>query len=477
MRAKETICALCTPKGRGAISLIRISGPSALKITRQLAPFLPQKPEARKAYLGFLKKGAELLDQALVIYFPQGKSFTGEESLEISCHGGTVYQQILEALIEKGARPAPPGGFSLQAFSNGRMDLVQAEGLLQLIESRSSAARQQALLQLKGEVSKKFKSLEKSWLFLLSHIEADIDFSMEGLETLSDTQIKKHLRSLEQKLSNLSSNYMPFERLQKGLVVGIFGPINSGKSSLFNALIERDKAIVSEEEGSTRDPVEATILNPKGLSLCLKDSAGFPPKTSKRKIGMAEGRAQKKSEELFSQSDFKILVFDSSTSKKQLPESPSFSENLLSSPLKTFVVWTKKDLMDKAIPLKSLIKNLQKEVPKLKALPPDRFFLTSALRKEGVAPLREALLGLAQLKEREAFVISGRQKSALLIMEEVVKNCHNIFRSPAGEGAGVERDLLSLELRRGLSALYEILGRKIDDEILDQVFKEFCIGK
>ena len=272
---EDTIVALCTAQGRGALSVLRLSGPQALLITRSLAHFLPKKPESHKAYFGTLKRKDLNLDEVLVTYFKKGQSFTGEESVEISCHGGEVYSDILESLISEGARPAKKGEFSLQALSNGKMDLTQAEGLLQLIESESQIAKTESLKQLKGALSKKLLEIEEKWLFLLSHIEADIDFSLENLNTLTEDQIQKEIQNLLKELDSFFSSYQPFEKLQKGLIFGLFGEVNAGKSSLFNALLAEEKAIVSDEEGTTRDIVEASLSNPKGLNILLKDCAGF----------------------------------------------------------------------------------------------------------------------------------------------------------------------------------------------------------
>ena len=329
----ETIVALCTPKGRGAISVIRVSGPKALKITKQLANFLPDKPENRKLYFGILKDEKKELDQVLLSYFEKGRSFTGEESLEISCHGGGVYLEILKALLKRGARPAKKGEFSFQAFSNGKMDLVQVEALLQLIESENSLARNQALLQLKGDLSKKFLELEKSWLFLLSHVEADIDFSLENLNLLEEKQIRQKIEELKKELEEMISHYRPFEKLQEGLSFGIFGKTNAGKSSLFNALLEEDKVIVSEEEGTTRDVVEARLLNPRGLNILLKDCAGFRASQSD-----GEQKGQKKSWEAFENCDHRLLLLDSL--------SLDIEEELFKKPEKTCLIFTKIDMLE-----------------------------------------------------------------------------------------------------------------------------------
>ena len=314
---EETLCALCSAPGRGACSLLRLSGPESLKIIKKLAPFLPKEIEPRKVHFGTLKEDGEALDQVLLVYFKEGQSFTGEEVVEISCHGGGVYQDILKACIKLGARPAGKGEFSMRAFLNGKMDLTQAEALLSLIESESKLARKQALFQLKGGLSKKFKGLEKKWLFLLSHIEADIDFSQENLNVYSLNEIKEQITLLIKDLELLLKKYQPFDKLQKGLSFGIFGNTNAGKSSLFNKLLEEDKAIVSKEEGTTRDLVEGTLKNEKGIKILLKDSAGFRETRSD-----GEKKGQEKSKNLFLDSDYRLMLVDGSS--KESPSSDFF---------------------------------------------------------------------------------------------------------------------------------------------------------
>ena len=474
----ETIAALCTPKGKGALSLLRISGPKALEITKKLAPFLPDQPESHKAYFGTLKEGAKELDQVLITYFEEGRSFTGEESLEISCHGGELFSEILKALFAKGARPAEKGEFSFQAFANGKMDLVQVEALLQLIEAENRSARSHALFQLKGNLSKKFLALEKNWLFLLSHIEADIDFSLENLNLLGEAEIREKIRALKKELESLISRYRPFEKLQRGLTFGIFGRVNAGKSSLFNALLTEEKAIVSEEEGTTRDVVEGKLLNSQGLNILLKDCAGFRKSQSE-----GERKGQEKSWELFEDCDCRLLVLDSS--KLDL------EEDFFQQTEKTWLVFTKSDLLhkierqskskeraNKKKPLKKnqgkkplsfkkeLIKILKKKCKNLRF--PEKVFLVSSTNGEGILDLKKEILSFGALSS-EAFLISNsRHYKALRKMKDSLESCERI---------NFERDIMALELRQGLLALYEILGRQVEDKILDQIFKQFCIGK
>ena len=483
---EDTIAALCSPKGKGAVSLIRISGPKALWIAKQIAPFLPEEPESHRLYFGTLRDKKKELDQVLIAYFEKGRSFTGEESLEISCHGGEVYTEILKALLEKGARPAKKGEFSFQAFSNGKMDLVQTEALLQLIESENSLARSQALLQLKGELSKKFLELEKSWLFLLGHVEADIDFSLENLNLLDEKQIRKKIEDLKKELEKMLSCYRPFEKLQEGLTFGIFGRTNAGKSSLFNALLEDDRVIVSEEEGTTRDIVEGRILNAKGLNVLLKDSAGF-----RKSLSEGEQKGQKKSWELFKECDYRLLLLDSLDL--------ALEEKLFKKTENTWLVFTKSDLLEsrrktkqnKAIKKqnfeknqnnkeihnkilkkktsnlkKELIESLRKQYKNIKW--PKKTFLVSSVSGQGMPELKKELLACGILQSEEHLISNSRHYKALRQMKSSLENCEKIK---------FERDIIALELRQGLLALYEILGKQIEDKVLDQIFKQFCIGK
>ena len=457
----DTICALCSPKGKGAVSLIRISGPKALEIVKKLASFLPLSPESHRVYFGILSKEGKAMDQVLITYFAKGRSFTGEESLEISCHGGDIYNDILKALLEKGARLAEKGEFSLQAFSNGKMDLVQAEALLQFIESKNEITRKQAFSQLQGQLSKKLKAIEKKWLELLSHLEADIDFALEGLNTFEEEQIETHLEELKQEISPLLESYRPFENLQKGLIFGIFGLSNVGKSSLFNALLSEDKAIVSKEEGTTRDILEGFLLSPY-LSITLKDSAGF-------RFSQSEGeqKGQIKAKNLFYDCDYKIVLLDAVNFEKQEQEDFLFKEAS-----NTLLVFTKKDLVKKNLSVEKFFQRIKKRYKDYQFPEKDRVFLVSSLTKEGLSPLKQKILSFAKITEENFFLSNYRHYKGLTIMKESLDNSLLLLKKEQGE-----KDLMALELRQGLLVLYEILGKQIDDQILDCIFKEFCIGK
>ena len=454
---RDPICALCTPPGKGALAVIRLSGPGAGRIAQTVASFLPKKLMAQKVYVGEIKDGDQAIDQAVLTYFAEGSSFTGEETVEISCHGGEIiYKEILKLLISAGARPAERGEFSFRAFMNGKMDLVQAEGLHQLIESRNKQARQAALYQLQGRFSKELALLEEKWLEALSHLEADIDFSLEGLGTLGGSDVKKFLKELEAQVKGIVSRYRPFDSLQKGFTVGLFGPSNAGKSTLFNRLIGEDKSIVTASAGTTRDIVEGIL--PEG-SLILKDTAGFrEAKGEAEQIGLA------KTQELFSQADFRLLILDGSA---PLPSDFKFYGKAFQ---KGGVVWTKKDLCP-SLPKEKLLSLAQKQFPGFfeKMSLNDTFFVSS-FTGEGLKDLRKKLLFLSG--NSDVLASNLRHFKNLKIMQSSLNKALALLRNGTGE-----RDLISLELREGLLALYEITGKQLDDRVLDNIFKQFCIGK
>ena len=460
---RDPICALCTPPGTGALSVIRLAGKGAVKIARSAAPFLPGELEGRRSYIGEIRDGKRPVDHVVITYFEEGKSFTGEETFEISCHGGRlIFNDILQLLVSCGARPARRGEFSLRAFLNGKMDLTQAEGLLQLIESESDRAKQNAFYQLRGRFSKELRVLEERWLELLGFLEADIDFSQEGLELLDRRRLEEKLEDLILVLKSLLSRYHPFENLQKGMFVGIFGPVNVGKSTLFNRLLGEERSIVTGEEGTTRDVVEGALRD-RDFHFTLQDTAGF-----REAEGPAEQLGQKKSRELFDSVDFRLLVLDGTD------PFPLKMKEFFGNP-RTGIVWTKKDLCSKEQTLESLISGLKDRLGVSAALFEDiskNCFFVSSLTGEGIESLKDCLAGLGQNTTEDFLITNQRHFEKLKLMKGALEKAFRILKQGAGE-----RDLMALELREGLLALYEITGKQLDDRILDDIFKRFCIGK
>ena len=523
---QDTICALCTPAGKGALAVIRVSGPEASKKIRKFVR-LPEVLESHRVYTRIFKGEDSALDQVVLTYFEKGRSFTGEETFEISCHGGPwIYNSILQALLKEGLRMAQPGEFSLRSFYNGKQDLVQVEGLFQLIESRNERARRSAFFQMQGQLSLKLKGLERKWLHLLSHLEADIDFSMEGLNILSANDIKKALKELLQEVCELIDRYQPFEHLQRGLTVGLFGPVNSGKSTLFNRLLGEEKAIVTAEEGTTRDIVEGQIRN-SSLHISLKDTAGFG-----KSLSLAEKTGQDKTRQLFFNCEVPVVVLDAQKflalierpdpleailsefdvaflEKKRgvvglsaklrdqekedgkvfqedhhtVPGENSFGKcSQMKSKEKAVEFFLKEGLL--AVTKKDLCRGLEKKeiLDKLDLpVPSTNVFYFSNLeqsQKGDFSRFKKRLLSLSlthqkgeEKGEEDFFITSLRHFNGFQKMKEALKETLHLQK-----GLG-ERDLMALNLRQGLAHLYEITGRKLDDQVLDTLFKKFCIGK
>ncbi|MEK6627806.1 MAG: tRNA uridine-5-carboxymethylaminomethyl(34) synthesis GTPase MnmE, partial [Bdellovibrionota bacterium] len=285
-RSEQTICAISTPQGVGGLAVIRISGVEALSVCKRISKSLNKKKviESHRAYFSEIFSLSEnssenafvnKIDEAVITYFAKGKSFTGEETVEISCHGSKfIVQQILELLISCGCRMAERGEFTYRAFMNGRLDLVQAESVLALIESQNQASAIVALRQLEGHVSKQFAELISDLTWCLAHIEASIDFSEQGIEVVDTGVLVKKLESIAEALKTLTHSYQSGKLIKDGIKVALIGEPNVGKSSLLNLLLQSDKAIVTPIAGTTRDAIEGDTLY-DGVKYSISDTAGL----------------------------------------------------------------------------------------------------------------------------------------------------------------------------------------------------------
>ncbi len=295
-RDQDTICAVSTPHGVGGISVIRVSGLDTLSIVAKICPFLPEHPESHRVYFGVLRNSqnaagsasADEIDEVLVTYFKKGKSFTGEEVIEISCHGSPVIcQSILHELVLLGARPADRGEFTFRAFMNGKLDLVQAESVLSLIESQSQQAARLALRQLKGSVSKKLEDIENDMTWVLALAEAGIDFSTEGIQLVENSVVLERLDKIEKSLEELVGTFKVGRVLKDGFRIVLTGLPNVGKSSLLNLFLEDERAIVTDIPGTTRDVIHGDTSF-KGVKFTFLDTAGLRESVSDlvEKIGI-----------------------------------------------------------------------------------------------------------------------------------------------------------------------------------------------
>lgn len=471
-RDKDTICAVSTPHGVGGISVLRVSGPLTYSIVSKLCTFLPEHPESHKVYFGNLKtaQGGDVIDEVLVTYFKTGNSFTGEEVIEISCHGSPlICQTILRALIQLGARAADRGEFTYRAFMNGKLDLVQAESVLSLIESQSQQAAKLALRQLKGQLSHKLESIEDDMTWILAHAEASIDFSTEGIDVVDNTVVIQKLKIIEASLTDLVGTFKVGRLLKDGFRIVLTGLPNVGKSSLLNLFLEDERAIVTDIPGTTRDVIHGDTSF-EGVKFTFVDTAGLRDEAT----DLVERIGIQKSYEAQNESDVVFFVFD--IEKGMSVEELQVLESL--DPKKTFILANKTDRIGGQKPLEMVDKALNnskffQKISDYKGFLSKRVFFVSALDKKVRSEvLKELVKEFADLQVENTVLISNARH-----YENLSRALENTQRSQTVVNQGLGSEFLALELKESLIAIHETLGKRFDDQIMDRVFKEFCIGK
>ena len=446
---KDTICALATAHGTGAISVIRISGTQAAEISRKLAAFLPRQAESHKIYYGILRTidTGEAIDEVLLSYFQEGRSFTGETTVEISCHGSeSVVNEILRNLLLAGARPARRGEFTYRAFIRGRLDLVQAESVLAMIESSSPRATRLALRQLQGGFSSRLKEILDDLTWSAAQLEANIDFASEDIIIASAEQISARLRQALERTDELVSGYGQGRILRSGFQVALVGQPNVGKSSLLNRLVNEERAIVTPVAGTTRDFVEAsTVID--GVKVTFVDTAGLRETTDQvERIGI------ERSWQKISEVDAIFFVEEAG----RLIDRGIFERMPLD---RTAVVWSKVDLCQASDdPLAA----------KAQAILP-----ISVVENRGLDTLRDWLkerMG-SGLAEDSTLVSNARHFEGLKVLKTCLEKALPLLAD------GESPDLVALDVQEGIRAVYEVLGWTFDDQVMDRVFSEFCLGK
>lgn len=458
-RDLDTICAISTPPGRGGISVIRISGKAALSISKKIGPFLPLAPESHRAYFGLLKSQTnnEDIDEVVATYFQEGRSFTGEQTIEIAFHGSPVIaNEILNELITAGARIADRGEFTYRAFMNGRLDLTQAESVLSLIESQSKQASKLALRQLRGSLSHELQQIEADLIYLLAHMEASIDFSTEGLEVISSKDTTTRLQNLLTKIRALLLSYKKGRALSAGFRVVFAGIPNVGKSSILNNILEENRAIVTEVPGTTRDLIEDQLMI-EGALVRITDTAGFRvTEDVVEKIGV------ERSHEAVADADLVFYVFD-------LTQGLSTEDEAIIAKIpmeKLYLVGNKLDLVPES-------GNFFKNNPNLSDDLRNRILFVSALDKKAGSVLKEKIAELLKPGEMDEvpLVSQARHFEALNFAIECLER--GLMLSQAQQSP----EFMAHELKDALVKVQEILGKRFDDDIMDRVFKEFCLGK
>ncbi len=454
---QETIVALATPSGAGAIAIIRLSGQDAIKIASLVFKSVGKKKLADQkthtVHLGNILDGERIIDEVLATVFKNPHSYTGENVVEFSCHGSSyIQQEIIQLLLRKGCRMATAGEFTLQAFLNGKMDLSQAEAVADLIASDSKASHQLAIQQMRGGFTTEIELLRVQLLDFASLIELELDFSEEDVEFASRTDFQKLIKQTTSLLKKLIDSFATGNVLKNGIPVAIIGRPNSGKSTLLNALLNEDRAIVSTIAGTTRDTIEDEITI-DGIRFRFIDTAGIRNTEDEiEKIGVEKALEKLKNSAIY------IYLFDSvemelSTVKTELDGFATTSSRL--------IVANKIDKASESV-LKAIKNN---------ALP---ILSISAKKKESIDQLKDSLLDLAgkeALDKNHLMVTNSRHYDVLLkSLEELVKVQSGIDQNLSG-------DLLAIDLRQALYYLGEITGKVSNDDLLGNIFANFCIGK
>ncbi|WP_421802912.1 tRNA uridine-5-carboxymethylaminomethyl(34) synthesis GTPase MnmE [Flagellimonas sp.] len=456
MSYTDNIVALATPSGTGAIAVIRVSGPDAISLVDKLFKSIKgKKLEQQKSHtihLGNIVDGDKILDEALVSIFKGPHSYTGENVVEISCHGSPfIQQQIIQLLLRNGCRSASAGEFTLRAFLNGKMDLSQAEAVADLIASDSEAAHDIAMQQMRGGFSNEIQELRQELLNFASLIELELDFSQEDVEFADRTQFNELLTRISNVLKKLIDSFALGNVIKNGIPVAIVGQPNVGKSTLLNVLLNEERAIVSEIAGTTRDTVEDHI-SIKGIGFRFIDTAGIrETEDVVEKIGI------ERTFEKIEKARLIIYLFEGMNfDKAELEQIQKRYPNKQLLP-----ICNKMDLLSKI-----QIDKIKKEIPNV-------LFL-SAKFKEGLSELEDKLLSLVDsgaISGDTTIITNSRHYDALL------KALEEIQKVKEGLDMDLSSDLMAIDIRQALYHLGEITGSVTTDDLLGNIFSNFCIGK
>ena len=443
---RDTIAAISTPAGEGAIALIRISGEDAIGVADRIfrGKEKPSEFPSHTQRLGEIFAADRLIDQVMLSVHRAPASYTGEDLVEISCHGGIlVTARVLEACFHAGARSARPGEFSERAFLNGKMDLTQAEAVMDLIRAQSDLALRSANEQLEGRLGSEIRTIRAQLIELLAHLEAAIDFPEEDIAPDEGGKLRARLDSVRQKMRDLLATAEQGRILREGVRAVIYGPTNAGKSSLLNRLLGYDRAIVSEIPGTTRDTIEE-VINLRGIPIRLLDTAGLrDSKDELEREGMA------RTERSLATADLLLHILD-----RNAPKPAGFNKR--STDQIELVLLNKSDLP---------------EHPDWKQYDALRI---SCVEENGLHGLEEAILARIsenQLRPESALAINARHRDCLRRALDSCELAHATMK------AGLAPEYMAVDLRAALRAVGEITGVENAEEILDSLFAQFCIGK
>jgi len=468
MLLQDNIIALATPSGAGAIAIIRISGKDTINI---VAPFFKSirekdltKQKSHTIHLGHIADGNRVIDEVLVSIFKGPHSYSGENTVEISCHGSPyIQQEIIQLFLRNGCRMANAGEFTLRAFLNGKLDLSQAEAVADLIASDNAASHQIAMQQMRGGFSNEIAKLREELLNFASLIELELDFAEEDVEFADREQFKELVGKIQKVLKRLIDSFAVGNVIKNGIPVAIVGEPNVGKSTLLNALLNEERAIVSEIAGTTRDTIEDEI-SIGGIGFRFIDTAGIRDTTD-----VVEGMGIKKTFEKIEQAQVVVYMFDSPSAFGISPKGGGFNKVLLEIekiknkyPLKPLVIVANK--VDRLH--EEELSNLKSKIPNVQLL--------SAKTGLGVEELQNRLLEFVNtgaLRNNETIITNTRHYDSLL------KALEEIEKVQQGIDSGIPGDLLAIDIRQALYHFGEITGEISSDDLLGNIFANFCIGK
>lgn len=465
----DTICAISTPPGKGGIAVIRCSGSGVYEICDKIIRLntdinsLADLP-ANTLHYSSVYDGNEIIDQVITGIFRKPHSYTGEDTIEISCHGSPYIQKkVLELLVQSGARLATPGEFTMRAFFNGKLDLTQVEAVADLISSGSAASHRIAMNQMRGGFTKEIKKLRDKLLGFTSLVELELDFSEEDVEFADRQALKVLIDEIILNLENLSKSFQLGNVIKHGIPVAIVGKTNAGKSTLLNLLLREEKAIVSDVEGTTRDSIE-DVISIKGIHFRLIDTAGL-----RHTDDVVEKLGIERTWQKIDQALIVIQVLDTSSRPEEMRKLEERISNLPDKVTKTRIIVLNK--IDKIQEEKrnDLITSLRPFLINGETIIP-----VSAMNGTNLNLLEEALIkasGYSEPEENDVIITNVRHYEAL------EKALAAIRRSKEGLNNGVPGDLLAQDIRETLHYLGEITGEITTNEILGNIFKNFCIGK
>ena len=452
----DTIAAISTPKGEGGIAIIRISGDKSFEILDKI--FIKKNPNADlgfyKLNYGFIKDGEKIVDEVMAVRLKAPKSYTCEDIVEINCHGGTlVSEKVLELVLRNGARHAESGEFTKRAFMNGRIDLSQAEAVMDIIQGKTEKSVSLSLDQLRGDLRDKVNEFKKALLDITAHVNVVLDYPEEGIDDPLPVELRDNLEKVYEEANRLIDSYDTGKKIKEGIKTVIVGKPNVGKSTLLNALLREERAIVTHIAGTTRDVIEE-IINIKGIPLVLVDTAGI-----RKTDDIVENIGVEKSKQFIEKADLVLLVLDAS---KELENEDIEVINQIKENKKKVIVLLNKIDLNKKINLEGY--NLENIVE------------ISAKDNIGIEDMQEKIYSdiveeNVENSSEKLIITNIRHKTALEKTKDAIRN---IFETI---DMGLPMDLISVDLKEALDSLSEITGEISSEDILDHVFGNFCVGK